>query len=102
MSRRYLNTPDWRGLLEHFAERISKDPFSYNSYVSKATAEGFTAGQLPKVAELIQRDFDEKWFANPEMRSEDEAVRQDRTAGSGILPRQTDRRLDEPCGKRYS
>ena len=74
LSRRYLNTPDWRGLLEHFAERISKDPFAYNSYVSKATAEGFTTGQLPKVAELIQRDFDEKWFANPEMRSQDEAV----------------------------
>ena len=84
LSRRYLNTPDWKGLLEHFAERISKDPFAYNSYVSKANAEGFTAGQLPKVAELIQRDFDEKWFANPEMRSQDEAVL--RTVKEGVSP----------------
>lgn len=84
LSRRYLNTPDWRGLLGHFAERISKDPFAYNSYVSKATAEGFTAGQLPKVAELIQRDFDEKWFANPEMRSQDEVVL--RAVMEGVSP----------------
>lgn len=84
LSRRYLNTPDWKGLLEHFAERISKDPFAYNSYVSKANTEGFTTGQLPKVAELIQRDFDEKWFANPEMRSEDEAVL--RAVMDGVSP----------------
>ena len=74
LSRRYLNTPDWKGLLEYFAEQISGDPFIYNSYVSKANAEGFAEGVLPKVAELIQRDYDAKWFATPEMRSEDESV----------------------------
>ena len=27
LSRRYLNTPDWKGLLKHFAAQISTDPF---------------------------------------------------------------------------
>lgn len=84
LSRRYLNTPDWKGLLEYFAGRISNDPFAYNSYVSRANAEGFTEGQLPKVAELIQRDFDEKWFATPAMRSQDEDVL--RAVKDGVSP----------------
>lgn len=84
LSRRYLNTPDWKGLLEYFAGRISNDPFAYNSYVSRANAEGFTEGQLPKVAELIQRDFDEKWFATPAMRSQDEEVL--RAVKDGVSP----------------
>ena len=76
LSRRYLNTPDWKGLLKHFASQISSDPFIYNSYVSKAKMECYTEGVLPVVAELIQRDYDEKWFSTPEIRSQDEAVLQ--------------------------
>ena len=84
LSRRYLNTPDWKGLLEHFAGLISNDPFAYSSYASRANAEGFTEGLLPKVAELIQRDFDEKWFATPAMRSQDQAVL--RAVMEGVSP----------------
>jgi len=74
LSRRYLNTPDWKGLLAYFAGKITDDPFAYNSYLSRANAEGFKEGRLPKVAELIQKDFDQKWFSVPEMRSEDQFV----------------------------
>lgn len=84
LSRRYLNTPDWRGLLEHFAQQLSDDPFVYNAYISRANAEGFTEGQLPKVAELIQRDFDKKWFETPDMRSSDECVL--RAVSDGVSP----------------
>lgn len=84
LSRRYLNTPDWKGLLEHFARLISDDPFVFNAYISRANAEGFTDGQLPKVAELIQRDFDKKWFETPDMRSQDECVL--RAVKEGVSP----------------
>lgn len=74
LSRRYLSTPDWKGLLEHFAGRISNDPFAYNSYISRAHTLGFAEGLLPKVAELIQQDFDAKWFMTSDIRSQDEEV----------------------------
>ena len=50
LSRRYLNTPDWKGLLKHFASQISSDPFIYNSYVSKAKMECYTEGNVTKLA----------------------------------------------------
>ncbi|WP_312649517.1 hypothetical protein [Proteiniclasticum sp.] len=36
ISRRYLNMPDWKGLLEHFAKLVFNDPFVYSSYENKA------------------------------------------------------------------
>lgn len=63
MTRRYYGLPDWKGLLEHFAFEIKNDPFAYSVYENRAKALSCPVGLLPKVAELIQRDYDEKWFA---------------------------------------
>ena len=71
ISRRYLNLPDWRGLLEYFARIISDNDFSYSAYENKAKALECRTGVMPKVAELIQQDYDEKWFANPSIRMVD-------------------------------
>ena len=71
ISRRYLNLPDWKGLLKHFAECISDDEFIYDSYENKAKTMNCKSGLMPKVAELIQRDFDEKWFADGNIRTID-------------------------------
>ena len=68
LSRRYLNLPDWKGLLRHFAERISDDEFAYESYENKARALECKMGVMPKIAELIQREFDKKWFECAEVR----------------------------------
>ena len=54
LSRRYLNLPDWKGLLRHFAERISDDEFTYESYENKARALECKMGVMPKIAELIK------------------------------------------------
>lgn len=69
LSRRYLNLPDWKGLLEHFAKVIANDDFAYSAYENKAKTLECKAGIMPKVAELIQNDFDSKWFADPTIRT---------------------------------
>lgn len=85
MSRRYLNLPNWKGLLEHFARVIDDDAFAYSAYESKAKVQKCKTGIMPKIAELIQRDYDEKWFANPDIRTVDgEAL--DLIKDSGLSP----------------
>lgn len=69
MSRRYLNLPDWKGLLKHFAELISNDEFAYDAYENRARTVKCRCGIMPKVAELIQRDFDQKWFEDANIRT---------------------------------
>ncbi|MEG0385740.1 MAG: SIR2 family protein [Solibacillus sp.] len=74
LSRRYLNLPDWKGLLEHFAKIINNDDFAYSAYENKVKAFECKAGIMPKVAELIQSDYDVKWFADPTIRTVEEEV----------------------------
>lgn len=69
ITRRYYNLPDWRGLLKHFAYEIKADDFAYSAYENKASKEETPEGLLPKVAELIQVDYDEKWFSDPNIRT---------------------------------
>jgi len=69
LTRRYLNLPDWKGLLRHFAEKIRNDEFAYSSYENLAKGMECKAGILPKVAELIQKDYDQKWFADATIRT---------------------------------
>lgn len=72
MTRRYYNLPDWKKLLEHFAREIRDDDFIYSAYENKASKQETPVGVLPKVAELIQSDYDEKWFNDISIRTLDE------------------------------
>lgn len=71
ITRRYLNLPDWEGLLKYFANTINKDGFLYSSYTNRVKTIECKAGNLPKVAELLQADFDSKWFSDPSIRTLD-------------------------------
>lgn len=71
LTRRYYNLPSWEELLKHFSTMISKDEFAYSSYVNRAQKLEHPQGMLPKVAELIQNDFDEMWFKTPGIRTTD-------------------------------
>ena len=72
ITRRYYDLPDWVGLLEHFARIVKGDDFAYNFYNSRAQTMECKVGLLPKVAELIQQDYDLKWFSEPNIRTADE------------------------------
>ncbi len=68
ITRRYYNLPDWKGLLEHFAREVRDDDFAYSFYENRAAKETCTAGLFPKIAELIQADYDDRWFRDPNLR----------------------------------
>ena len=72
ITRRYYNLPDWRGLLEHFARKVRDDEYIYSLYENRASKQKTPVGLLPKVAELIQIDYDEKWFSDASIRTLDE------------------------------
>ena len=74
LTRRYLNLPDWKGLLRYFAEIIRNDEFAYSSYENQAKGMECKAGIMPKVAELIQKDFDKKWFSDESIRTVEKDV----------------------------
>lgn len=69
MTRRYLDLPDWKGLLKHFAETVRNDEFAYSAYENQAKSMECKAGIMPRIAELIQKDFDQKWFVDPSIRT---------------------------------
>lgn len=71
ITRRYYGLPDWKGLLGHFAREVRNDDFSYSAYENKAKKLNHPVGLLPKVAELIQADYDEKWFNDEAIRTVD-------------------------------
>ena len=69
-SKRYCNLPDWNQLLKTFTQRLSSDEFAYNSYKSRARMLTSTDEEnLPLVASLIMKDFDERWFSDPSFRT---------------------------------
>lgn len=84
ITRRYYDLPDWKGLLTEFTSRVNADRFAYRAYESKAHQLGYTQGIMPKIATLIQQDFDSKWYSTPEMRTNDSFVLN--AVGSGCSP----------------
>ncbi|MBQ3620788.1 MAG: SIR2 family protein [Methanosarcinaceae archaeon] len=68
ITRRYYNLPDWESLLKEFAMRIKNDPFSYRSYLISVKTDQTSETVFPKVASLMQTDFDRLWFQNSDFR----------------------------------
>lgn len=68
ITRRYLNLPDWKGLLQEFVSRVDRDLFAYAKYENRAKETSCPSGVLPKVAELLEADFNKLWFDDKEIR----------------------------------
>ncbi len=70
LTRRYLNLPNWEGLLDHFAREVKNSKHSLLEYKVQTGLPLNTDPDimLPKVAELIERDYNLKWIKNPNIR----------------------------------
>lgn len=64
ITRRYYGLPDWSGLLSVFAKKISDDVFAYRSYENQAQYSASADDKMPMIATLIEKDFNEAWFAD--------------------------------------
>jgi hypothetical protein len=62
MSIRYLGLDNWEGLLKRFAQMTTDNEFAYEMYLQRAKSYDCKEGLLPKVAELIEHDFNMRWF----------------------------------------
>ncbi|MDV0447321.1 hypothetical protein MsAg5_12050 [Methanosarcinaceae archaeon Ag5] len=71
LTRRYCNLPDWKTLLEIFANRINDDEFAYVSYENKAKINNPNSG-FPEIVDLIEKDFNEKWYSTSSFRQLDD------------------------------
>lgn len=68
MSIRYLGLENWTGLLRRFARMAIDNDYAYEMYEQQAKAMECKEGLLPKVAELIEHDFNLRWFKDEKFR----------------------------------
>lgn len=71
ISRRYLGSPDWDGLLDHFAALTPR---------SIAYYRGLAGNDRPRIASLIAEEFYKAWFTD-EAYAESRAVYEDQVQG---------------------
>ncbi|GGM28188.1 hypothetical protein GCM10011351_12620 [Paraliobacillus quinghaiensis] len=84
LSRRYLQTDSWEGLLEYYAN-ISKDSdFGYRMYKEEVKNYETLVGENPKLASLIEQDFNKKWLDSQEYK--DARERHKELALAGVSP----------------
>lgn len=75
ITRRYYGLPDWGSLLSVFAKKINDDAFAYRSYENQAQYSASADDKMPMIATLIEKDFNEAWFADkPGIRSVDPMI----------------------------
>lgn len=53
-------------------DKLNQDSFAFRSYEDRASFENNPYGINPKIASLIEEDFNKEWFRNPEIRNLDE------------------------------
>ncbi len=70
LTRRYLGLPNWEGLLDHFAREVKNSKHSLLEYkvMTGLPLSSDPDVMLPKVAALIERDYNLKWIKNPGIR----------------------------------
>lgn len=62
LSQRYIGTPTWMNLLEHFSKLINEDELAFHMYLDEARRNSQSNGLEPKIAEILEADFNRAWF----------------------------------------
>ena len=68
ISIRYLGLENWKELLRKFAQLATDNDYAYEMYEQEAKGLECKEGLLPKVAELIERDFNLRWFKDEQFK----------------------------------
>ncbi len=63
ISKRYLGLENWEELLKKFAKEATGNEFQYQLYLNEVV-DNEKFGKLPKVAELLEKDFIKKYFSD--------------------------------------
>ena len=62
LSQRYIGTPTWMQLLEEFSKMINEDELAFHMYLDEARRSSQPNGLEPKIAEILEADFNRSWF----------------------------------------
>lgn len=65
LTKRYLNTENWEELLRKFSTEISGNQFQYDYYSNKVSETDYY-GKQPKIASLLEKDYNEAILIKPE------------------------------------
>lgn len=84
ISIRYLGLENWKGLLRKFAELATENEYAYEMYEQRAKGLECKEGLLPKVADLIEHDFNLRWFKDERFR--DSRVQSTDEIGRSVSP----------------
>ncbi|MEA3422598.1 MAG: SIR2 family protein [Bacillota bacterium] len=75
LSRRYLGLEDWEGLLKRFAKLSNEEEFAYEIFLQQVEKIGNKEGKFPKIAELIENEFNQTWYKDSKFKSSREKHR---------------------------
>ncbi len=64
LSRRYLGAQSWEGLLEEYANIAKNNDFGYRLYLEEIKKFETPVGTNPKLATLIENDFNPHWLTD--------------------------------------
>lgn len=84
LSQRYIGTPTWIQLLEDFSKMINEDELAFHMYLDEARRSSQSNGLEPKIAEILEADFNRSWFR--ESKFSENRKKFAKTIKSGVSP----------------
>jgi hypothetical protein len=97
ISIRYLGLENWEGLLRKFANLTKNNEYAFEMYLQQAEAEGYKEGVLPKVAELIEKEFNKIWFVDTKYKNSRECYKSDVQKGTSPFKIEIARYMAASC-----